>query len=81
MANHYDVEGTYETYIEDDSRFKVENHTFEMRNKDKVQLKINFVPKSIGDCSKTRLILRSKTLPELTYCLEGISKFKCKQVE
>ena len=52
-----------------------------MKSKDKVQLKINFMPKFIGETCKAKLFLKSKTLPELTYCLQGISKFKCKQVK
>lgn len=51
-----------------------------MKSKDKVQLKVNFLPKFIGDSGKAKLTLRSATLPELSYSLEGVSKFKCKQV-
>lgn len=34
-----------------------------MKNKDKVNLKIIFMPKFIGDSAKSKLVLKSNTLP------------------
>lgn len=34
-----------------------------MKIKDKVNLKLTYVPKYVGDCAKSKLILKSSTLP------------------
>jgi hypothetical protein len=52
----------------------------EIKGKDKVNIKVAFYPQCINDNAKTTLILKSDTLPELTYNIEGISKLKNQQI-
>jgi hypothetical protein len=43
-------------------------------------LKVTYSPRFITDSSKAVLLLTSATLPELTYHIEGLSKFRLEQI-
>lgn len=82
VSNVFDSEGKYRVELSpldkaDHTRFKVELAEFHLKSRDKINMMVTFEPAFIGQVCRATLSLKSDSLPELTYILEGESQFKC----
>jgi len=78
LFNSCDIKGTYKVVIEPDDVFSLEQSIFDMKAKEKKEVKIIYSPKSLSLKSKAVVKFQSDQLPTYQYLLSGISEYKLK---
>lgn len=76
VVNNSDRRGTYTATIEPRQFFKLDHDSFEIKGKEKKELKLMFSPQHLQTRYKAVVTFHSPTLPTYEYHFSAISEFK-----